>query len=52
MVFSSDPLRDTERYKALRDALRDAVSADTTPNRRQRRQGRKRWWWLRRAPRN
>jgi hypothetical protein len=52
MVFSSDPLRDTERYEALRDALRDAVSADAAPSRRQRRQRRKLRWWLRRAPRN
>jgi hypothetical protein len=41
MPFSSDPMRDTERYKAMRDALRDATSADASPSRRRRRERRR-----------
>jgi hypothetical protein len=41
-----DPLRDTERYQAKRDALRDVVSSNVPPSRRERRtrRGSQSWW--------
>jgi hypothetical protein len=44
--FDSDPMRDTERFKSMRDALRDAVSSPA-PTRRERRNT-NRWRMLRR----
>jgi hypothetical protein len=41
-------MRDTERFKQMRDALREAVSQDVSTSRRQRRENRKaRSRWLR-----
>jgi hypothetical protein len=50
MPFESDPMRDTERFQTMRDALRDAVSLPT-PTRRERRSMNRRRLLRRRAQR-